>query len=232
MPPPPVPIDPAIDTWRPSTITVSPTLGLENLLHSPPAPPGRLNHSSLSNLDSLSQEVQLPAMRRPLTEPDPLLRFWNDQGPWDPQRIGGGGHTHMNPHFPGFENPMPRDPHPMLYHYRSPRSEVGSSTTGRYPLDSGYGESKSLATKSVRSADQVDQSPSCRSAGGDVQDYQSYHGDNYQDLSPHSVASPITQYSSMDPGSDDLPQPPVVTFDPTCQYANCGVISKNQSEHR
>ncbi|KAL8690297.1 MAG: hypothetical protein Q9224_004438 [Gallowayella concinna] len=235
MPPPPVPIDPAIDTWRPTTTAISPTLGLDNLLQSLPAPPARWNHSSLSNLDSLSlsQEVQLPAMRHAPTEPDPLLRFYNDQGPWNSQQIGGDpGHTHMNPQFPSFESQMPRDVHPMLYHYRSPRSEVGSSTTGRYPFDSGYGGSKSFATKSVRSADQVDQSPSRRSAGGEIRDHHSYHGDSYQDLSPRSIASPNTQYSSMDPVSDDLPQPPMVTFDLTCQYTNCGATSKNHSEHR
>lgn len=229
MPPPPVPIDPAIDTWRPSTITISPTLGLDNLLHCPPVVPDRLNHSNLSNLDPLSHQVHLPAMRDTSTEPNPLVRFWNDRGPWDPQRIGGDpGQTHMNPPFPYPDHRMPRD---AFYDYRSPRSEVGSSNTGRYPLDSGYGGSQSLPTKSIRGADQVDRSPSRQSIAGEVRDLHYYPGDGYPDPSARGVTSPNTQYSPMD-ASNDTPRPAPVTFDLICQQPGCEFVSKNLSEHR
>ncbi|KAL8911539.1 MAG: hypothetical protein Q9171_003303 [Xanthocarpia ochracea] len=126
---------------------------------------------------------------------------------------------------------MPRSGHALQYDYRSPRSDIGSSTTGRYPYDSGYGGSKSFATKSVRSADHLDQSPSSQSVAEDIRDLNFHYEPNFQDPSVPSVTSQNPQYASMDVSSD-APQSPTVTFDLTCQYQSCGVVSKNQSEHR
>ncbi|KAL8736082.1 MAG: hypothetical protein Q9181_002568 [Wetmoreana brouardii] len=117
----------------------------------------------------------------------------------------------------------------MQYDYRPPRSEVGSSTTGRYPLDSGY-ESRSGATRSVRSADQVDPSR-CPSISGDIHGLRFYPEDGYQDPSARDAAPPNPQYSPTDI-SQDVAQQPGVPFDLACQYPNCSVISKNQSEQR
>ncbi len=103
--------------------------------------------------------------------------------------------------------------------------------TGRYPYDSGYGGSKSFATKSVRSADHLDQSPSSQSVAEDIRDLNFHYEPNFQDPSVPSVTPQNPQYASMD-ASSDAPQSPTVTFDLTCQYQNCGVISKNHSEHR
>ncbi|KAL8974184.1 MAG: hypothetical protein Q9197_001583 [Variospora fuerteventurae] len=89
MAPPPIPVDPAIDSWRPSNSTISPGLGLDHLLQAPPRYSDRQGLPSQNNLDAFPQELQLPAMKQNPTEPDPLLRFWNEPGPWNAQRIGG-----------------------------------------------------------------------------------------------------------------------------------------------
>lgn len=232
MAPPPVPIDPAIDTWRPSSIAISHTTGFDNLLPLSLGLPDRLNPCHPSDQASPAHEVHLPAMKQTAPEPDPLLRFWNETGPWNSQRLSGDpGHAPMNPQFPHFHHRMPRNGHALQYEYRSPRSDVGSSTTGRYPFDSGYGGSRSLGTKSVRSADQLDQSPSSQSAAGDVRDLHLCQEGNFQDALARSATSPNPQYSSMDV-SNDAPQSPAMAFDMTCQYPNCNTISKNHSEHR
>ncbi|KAL8781312.1 MAG: hypothetical protein Q9213_006061 [Squamulea squamosa] len=232
MPPPPIPIDPAIDTWRPSNTVISPTLGLDHLLQSSPIPPDRLQPCNPSDLTTLAHEVHLPAMKQAPTDPNPLLRFWNDPGPWTSQRISADpGLSPMNPQYAQFDYRTPRNASALQYDHHSPRSDIGSSTTGRYPFDSGYGGSRSLATKSVRSADHVDQSPSCQSVAGDVHDLNLYHSDNIQDPSAASATSPHPQFASMD-SSNDAPPSPTLTFDLTCHYQSCGVISKNQSEHR
>ncbi|KAL8849108.1 MAG: hypothetical protein Q9221_005877 [Calogaya cf. arnoldii] len=224
MAPPPVPIDPAIDTWRPSTIATSPTAAYDSLLQPSIVLPDRLHPQSPSDPSSLEQELHLPAMKQTSTESDPLMRFWNDPGPWTSQRISADqGHPPMNPQFPHFDHRMPRHAHTLQYEYHSPRSDVGSSTTGRYPLDSGYGGSKSLGTKSVRSADHLDQSPSSQSVAENVRDLHYYQA--------RAVTSPNPQYPAMDVSSD-APHSPTMAFDLTCQYQGCGTVSKNHSEHR
>ncbi|KAL8946991.1 MAG: hypothetical protein Q9222_006681 [Ikaeria aurantiellina] len=229
MAPPPTPIDPALDSWKASSTTLSPGL---DPLPSSPGPSSRASLSGLSNLDSLAREIQLPAMKQNPAEPDPLLRFWNEPGPWNSQRIGGGSsQTSMVPQYAGYNHQMPRPVKPMHYGYGSPRSDVGSSTTGRYFVDSGYEGSRSMATKSVRSADNVDQGQPCPSISGEVHDLHLYSRDSYPDHPAPSAVSPNSQYHPMDPLSDDTHQA-TVTFDLTCPYANCGATSKNHSEHR
>lgn len=232
MAPPPIPIDPAIDNWRPSSIILSPGLGLDNLLQTSPTVPDRLTFSGRGSLDSLSQDLQLPAMQQNPTEPNPLLRFWNDPGPWTSQRVAGApGHTSTNTQYASFNDQMTRNGHLMQYDYRSPRSEVGSSTTGRYPYDSGYGGSSRVASKSVRSADQVDKSQSCHNISRDVHNLHIYPKDGYQDPPAPNEARSSSPYPSTG-NCNDAAQQPGVTFDLACQYPNCGAIFKNQSEHR
>ncbi|KAL8899904.1 MAG: hypothetical protein Q9192_001346 [Flavoplaca navasiana] len=234
MPPPPIPIDPAIDTWKPSTTASSSATGFDNLLHPSIVLPDRLSPYHSIDPSPQADEVHLPAMRQTLTEPDPLVRYYNEPGgvgPWNPQRILGEPiNTPMNPQFPHYEHRIPRQDHAMQYGYRSPRSDVGSSTTGRYPYDSGYGGSKSLGTKSVRSADQLDQSPSSQSFTGDVRDLPFYHEGNLQDPSARSGTTSNPQYSAMNV-PNEVPQSPSMTYDLTCPHQECGVVSKNQSEH-
>lgn len=235
MAPPPIPIDPAIDTWKPSTTASSSATGFDNLLHPSIVLPDRLSPCHSSDPFFQAHEVHLPAMRQTLTEPNPLVRYYNESGgaePWNSQRVLGEPiHTPMNPQFPHYEYGIPRQNHAMQYGYRSPRSDVGSSTSGRYPYDSGYGGSKSLGTKSVRSADQLDQSPSSQSFTGDVRDLPFYHEGNLQDPSARSGTSSNPQYSAMNV-PNEAPQSPSMTYDLTCRHQDCRVVSKNQSEHR
>lgn len=231
MAPPPIPVDPAIDSWRSSNPALSPGLGLDNLLQFSPRSSDRLSLPSQSNLDACPQELQLPAMKQNPTEPNPLLRFWTEPGPWNPQRIAGDPRqVPATPQSLDFGDPMRRNSHALQYEYRSPRSEIGSSTTGRNPLDSGYGGSRSLAT-SAPSVDQFDQGRSCHSISGDVQDYHLDSEYAYQDSSARNRPSPHLQYSSADVASDTA-HPSAVTFELACHYSHCGLISKNQSEYR
>ncbi|KAL8902548.1 MAG: hypothetical protein Q9207_004604 [Kuettlingeria erythrocarpa] len=171
-------------------------------------------------------------MKQNPAEPNPLLRFWTEPGPWNAQRIAGDPRqAPANPQTLGFGDPMRRNSHALQYEYRSPRSDIGSSTTGRNPLDSGYGGSRSLAT-SAPSVDQFDQGRSCHSLSGDVQDYHLDSEYTYQDTSGRNRPSPHLQYSSADNIAGDAAQPSAVTFELACQYPHCDVISKNQSEHR
>lgn len=232
MAPPPIPVDPVIDSWGPSNTAISSGIGLDNLLQFSPRPPDRFNLPRQNNIESFSHELQLPAMRQNSTEPNPLIRFWNEPGPWNPQRIGGDqSHTPTNARFPSFDDPIHRNPHALQYGYPSARSEVDSSFTGRPRLDSGYGGSRSLATTSAGSVDQFDQSRFCQSISGDVRDVHLYSGDRFQDTSTPNGPSPPTQYAPMDVRSDTVQQN-AVTLELVCPYAGCGTISKNQSEQR
>ncbi|KAL8652327.1 MAG: hypothetical protein Q9210_002749 [Variospora velana] len=171
-------------------------------------------------------------MKQNPAEPDPLLRFWNEPGPWNPQRIGGEvRQTPATTHFTSYGDPTRRSPHALPYDYRSPRSEVGSSTTGRLPMDSGYGGSRSLATASARSVDHFDQTRSCHSISGDVQDFHLYPGEIYQEPPVGNGPSPNPQYSSTNVTLDPAQQT-AVSFELACQYPSCCAVSKNQSEYR
>lgn len=116
----------------------------------------------------------------------------------------------------------------MIPDYRSSRSDVGSSTTGRYHVDSGYEGSKSLAT-SARSVDQLDHGQSGQSISGDVHGFHTFSDDGY--ASVRSDPSPHSQYASGDVLGDNA-QHNAVTFELVCSYQVCGTISKNQSEYR
>lgn len=232
MAPPPIPVDPAIDSWRPSNSTISLGLGLDHLLQIPPRYSDRQGLPSQSSLDAFPQELQLPAMKQNPAEPDPLLRFWNEPGPWNAQRIGGDvRQTPATTHFTSYGDPTRRSPHALPYDYRSPRSEVGSSTTGTLPMDSGYGGSRSLATASARSVDHFDQTPSSHSISGDVQDFHLYPEEFYQEPSVCNGPSPNPQYSSTNVTQDPTQQT-AVSFELACQYPSCCAVSKNQSEYR
>ncbi|KAL9600861.1 MAG: hypothetical protein Q9219_002903 [cf. Caloplaca sp. 3 TL-2023] len=165
------------------------------------------------------------------TDPDPLLRFWNETGPWNSQRVGGDPRqAPANTRFAGFDDPMRRNFPTMHFGFRSPRSEVDSSTTGRYPMDSGYGGSRSLATPSARS-DQLDQSHSAHSISGDVNEFHPFPEERYQDNTGRNAPSHRGQYSPMD-GAGEISQQSNLSFELTCSFQNCGATSRNQSEYR
>ncbi|KAL8940356.1 MAG: hypothetical protein Q9211_002322 [Gyalolechia sp. 1 TL-2023] len=130
----------------------------------------------------------------------------------------------------GTDEPTPTNYPGMIPDYRSSRSDVGSSTTDRYHLDSGYGGSKSLAT-SARSVDQLDHGQSGQSIHGDVHELHTFSDDGYPDASVRSDPSPHYQYPTMDVLGDNA-QRNAVTFELACSHQGCGAIAKNQSEHK
>ncbi|KAL8764282.1 MAG: hypothetical protein Q9194_007124 [Teloschistes cf. exilis] len=209
MAPPPTPVDPVIDSWRPSSLTLSPTIGLDTLLQSSLTLPDRLAFSTRGNQDPLARALQLPAMHQHPPEPNPILRYWNDQTePWNPQRVvGPPNQTHPTTPFGVFDHEI-RIGQPLPY---DRRSEVGSNATGIPPHDSGYGGS----------GDSVHSGPD----GMDPTPYPDYA---YQTRMGRPSETAYQRYQS----PHDVVQPPPVTYDLTCPYENCGHLSKNQSEHR
>ena len=233
MGPPPPPIDPALDPWNSATVPLSPGIGLDHLL---PPNLGLQNRSPSSgtsgDYNSFPSDLQLPSMKQTDLQSDPLLRFWADPGPWNSQRIAGEpNHPPMNQRYPG---PYGRDPrsNAFLGQYRpAPRSDLGSSTTGRHPVDSGY-ESRSLATRSLHSADPREQSQGCQSLAGDIGEMQLYpNQDNmYHGALPPPPIPPEIQYSGFEFSNDVLQDGPM--FPLTCPVPDCNSTSKNSSEHR
>ena len=226
MAPPPIPIDPAIDNWRPSSIPISPGLGLDNLLRTSPTVPERLTSSGRGDLDALSNSLQLPDMEQNPTEPHPMLRFWIDAGPWSSQSVGGLPHqTRFSPQYGSYNNQMTRPIPPMPYGIHSPRSDIGSRTPSKPFLDSGYGGSESWATRSTQSLDYATPNRHSHSIFREYHGHQPYPREGFQSLPPTKDGSPIVQQSSPSRRSE-------VTVDLTCRYPECDTVSKNQSEHK
>lgn len=231
MPPPPVPIDPALDAFNTLNVTFSSGIG-DHLLQPSPAVQERLRYpGTTSSLGAFLQDVQLPAMRQPDLDQNPMSRFQNDPGPWTPQRIGGDVAQH--PQAPRYQGSYGSNYFPATVpsQYREPpRSELGSSTTGRNLVDSGYG-SRSLATKSVRSAEPMDQSQSCQSLIEDVNDMRVYPDETFtshiqgNDLGLTNEVS----YPYPLPATEPAESPPVPLI---CTHPDCGNESKNLSEYK
>lgn len=232
MPPPPIPIDPALDTINTLEISLPSGIG-DQFYQSGLALSKKLQYSRTStNIGAIFQDVQLPAMRQPDMDPHPMSRFQTDQGPWTAQSIGGDLTQHSQP--PRYQSSYGSNylPVSVQSQYREPpRSEQGSSTTGRNPVDSGYG-SRSLATKSVRSAEPIDQSQSCQSLIGDVNDMRVYPDEHF----PPHLPGHVGPFSNEIPYSYNLPtteptEPPAAMY--LCPYPEChNHQSKNLSEFK
>lgn len=229
MAPPPIPIDPAIHSWNSSTIPLSP-VALDNFLHSPGVPE-KLNSPGPPAVDVFSQDVQLPAMKHSPMDSHPLVRFACDpQDPWNPQRIGGEMvQPPAAPRYTSFDDRFAR-PQSNWHGYPRARSDVGSSTTRTYPIDSGFGGSGSFGPRSVRSAGYGPQSQSGQSLSGDMNDLHFPSEEIYIDNSSGQSTSPNALYAYDPPNeSSNQVQP---NLDLTCQFPNCGIGFKNQSEHK
>lgn len=217
MPPPPVPVDPALDSFRPSNISLQPAIGLA---HSSPLGPELQERPG-----TFLPGVQLPSLRQ--ADADPIIRFYQDPGPWSSQQVDmDQPHQPLQPRYPTAYAP----PHPSAQYRESPRSDVGSNATGRNPMDSGYG-SKSLTTKSVRSVEYLDQSQSCQSLTGDINEMQLYPDERFQatdSLAGHDLPYPFDHYPDMPAPSTEPALGPFV-----CEHTDCGYTeSKNQSDHK
>lgn len=232
MPPPPVPIDPALDTLNALDVGFASGIG-DHFLPSSPAIHHRLRYPGTSaTIGAILHDVQLPAMRQPDLDTNPMSRFQNDQGPWTPQHIG--GDLTQPSHPPGFQSSY--GPHYMPVtlssQYRDPpKSEQGSSMTGRNPVDSGY-RSRSLATKSVRSVEPVEQSQGCQSLIGDVNDMRVYADDHYPPPIPEQVVTfPNENLFSYPIPTSEPTEPHPAPF--TCTFSGChNHVSRNLSELR
>ena len=228
MLPPPLPIDPALDQWNTSNIPLSPGIGLDHML----PPTGLLERSNYAGgpvaVDNFPQDVQLPSMKQSDLDTNPILRFYNDPGPWSSQRIAGDpSQPSIPPRYPGAYGRDNRSSVSANHYRESPRSDVGSSTTGRNPQDSGY-DSKSIATKSVRSTEHIDHSQGCQSLAGDVNEMQIYPEEPFQ--GPVTSMPQEVAYFDI---SSDVPSESPATLPLICPYPECNNLElKNQSDHR
>lgn len=230
MPPPPIPIDPALDSSRTSIVSLSPSIGLDHFLPPGPALQDRFGFSrSASHIDTFSQDVQLPSMKQNTDfDTNPIYRFFNDAtAPWNSQHIASDvNQLNMPSRHQGSYVRFNQPPILSSPYRDAPRSEVGSSTTGRNQHDSGYG-TRSYTTKSVRSAEPFDQSQSCQSLAGDVNDTQIYPDERFQTQAPE-IAQEIPypfEYPSDAPAEQPTPF--------ICPHAECNNMEfKNQSERR
>ena len=233
MPPPPIPVDPALDPWNTTNIALSPGIGLDHLLQPPAGLPERHNYSGThGTMDPFPQDVQLPSMRQSDMDSNPLLRFYNESGPWNSQRIAGDSSQASMP--PRYSAPYGRVNRPSVSSqppYRDARSDLGSSTTGRNPHDSGY-DSKSIATKSARSTEHV-HSQGCPSLVGDVNEMQIYPEEQLQVIgNAHVPDLPQEVAYTFEMPSDVSGEAPA-TLPMTCDYPECNNMElKNQSDHR
>lgn len=231
MPPPPIPVDPALDSWNTSNIALSPGLGLDHLLQPPIGMPERSSYPGTSGaMDQFPPDVQLPSMRQSDLDSNPLLRFYTESGPWTSQRIA--GELSQPPMPPRYPVSQVRRPSASSHSYRDARSDVGSSTTGRNPHDSGY-DSKSIATKSARSAEHIDHSQGCPSLVGDVNEMQIYPEESFQEIGAAQVPNlpQDVAYTFGMPGEASGEAP--ATSPMICTYPECNNLElKNQSDQR
>lgn len=234
MPPPPIPVDPALDTFNTSNIALSPGIGLDHLLQPPdglqerPSYPGAIRVP----MDPFPQDVQLPSMRQSDLDSNPLLRFYTESGPWSSQRIGGESiQPTMPPRYPASYGRVHR-PSVSSQQYRDARSDLASSTTGRNPHDSGY-DSKSIATKSARSTEHIDHSQGCPSLVGDVNEMQIYPEEPYQEIGTVQVPNiPQDVAYTFEMPADVSGEAPT-TLPMVCNYPECNNLElKNQSDQR
>ncbi|MCJ1226934.1 hypothetical protein MMC12_003589 [Toensbergia leucococca] len=230
MRPPPIPIDPALDQWNSTNVKLPQGIGLDHLLQLPSDIQERYPRPvAATNLTSFPQDVQTASTKPIELESNPLIRFWNDPGPWTSQRIAG---DLIQPAM-GMKYASAPDrtyrPCVSLGPYReSARSDVDSSVTERHLSDSGYG-TRSRTTRSVLSADLVDHSQGCRSLVGEVSEMQLYPEESTQAYVPPNPQE--FHYKSYGVASE-VPQDSPRALSLVCTYPNCNTTSRNHSEHK
>lgn len=238
MAPPPIPVDPSLDSWhtldppRTAELDISPLsangLSLSN--------DHRTNISKiLNNADASSsnRSTLMKSHNGSDIDPNPLLRFCGEkENPWSSQQIGGGvtepPKTPMDPNIPGNTG------HPLQQftqygpYQGSPRSEGEGSNPATFPMDSGYG-TRSVATRSVHSAGYRSQGYERQSLPGDVTQY-GYIPDE-QALYSVPPMGQESRYAPIQPPVGEVPMPP--PSDPlSCQRADCDFVAKNLAEVR
>lgn len=233
MPPPPILVDPDLDngpSWNKDTLSY----GLEHVLPPVAGPFPPLSERPAypyhigGNFELPMQDIQLPCRRQDDLDSTPIGRFYEEPGPWNPQKVVGqaGPPSSALAAYPSFPSQINRLAMSSQIQPRSrDRSEVGSSTTGRNPLDSGY-DSKSYATQSVRSCSEyLDRSQDCQSLVSDVGDLQMHRVDQFQGEDPESLQNESRSYGMNDRSSS--------RGQLLCPYPDCkNLIFKNQSDQK
>lgn len=233
MPPPPIPVDPALEnnpSWDRNAFpnafeqVLPPVVGPFPPLQERPAYPYQIGN----NGEISPHDIHPPYMRRIDHGISPLDRFTEEAGPWSAQgaAIGETWPTSSVLAVPNFFPRVGRFAMPSQMQVRSyDRSEVGSSTTGRNPHDSGY-DSKSYTTMSVQSLpEQNDRSQDCQSLVSDVGDLQMHPGDQFQGQDVESLQDESHRYG-MNDGS-------TLRGQLVCPHPDCENITfKNQSDQK
>ena len=153
-------------------------------------------------------------------EPNALLRFWSDQGPWNSQAVAGPQGAQL--YEAGLMSHERGRVHPAFVSYREPpKSDPGSHFTGR-PSDSGY------ASKSVLSADYPDQAEENQSLPEDL-----------SSLRVEQAGSRTREYSTGDQQDarstyswSNEPRDLNTSTASTCEYPSCGAVCKNQADYK
>ena len=223
----PPPIDPSLDLCYATNGPLSPR---SDIL---PSNFGRQDRAAQARIpapsDTFSRDMQIPSLAS--SDANPLVRFYNDPGPWSSQRIEGFAPAPMGSRNSVWNERISKSNVPFQRYRDLARSEVESSFTGRHPSDSGYG-TRSYTTKSVLSADPVDQSQESRSLASQL---------DYMQMCPEHSSQ---EYIASDPRNlqlpafgtqDDVPGPQSAALgllSLRCAWDGCNTTSKNQSEHR
>lgn len=218
------PVDPSLDLCYATNGSLSSSSALlpSNSARQIRAPQARIPRPS----DSFYRTV--PNQILGSSDANPLVRFWNDPGPWTSHRIEPSAPAPMDPRSSTWGPHLLQPDGPLQQYRESARSEVESSVTGRQPSDSGYG--RSYATKSVLSADQVDPSQECQSVTSQVGNMQMYSEQNAKE---YTAGESQTSQPPSFGIQDDIHGPQAQVLQSLCcRWEGCGVTSKNQSEHR
>lgn len=233
-PPAPIPIDPSLGQW--SQNYHSTYFSHEGSSNQDSRIEHRHQGRSLlpdnpQGLDAIPIGVLEP--RTGELESNPLLRFWQDDGPWYPRGLGEGGlgQTPALSHAISHERSKRSHPsHGHHGHYGHPvaGTALGGRFLGRQSSDSGYG-TQSHVTGSVFSRDYDDQIPDNQSLASET-DRPHARLENAPPGYIHE-ASEEAQPLPFDNCSDDSREPGTLTS-LTCDYPDCRTTLKTQSEYR
>lgn len=222
MPPPPIPVDPALDndnSWnRDNNFSFPPVPGL----FPPFEERAAYQYQIGGNIESM-QDVLPPCRRQDDLDISPMVRFYEEPGPWNAHNVEPPSSA---PPYHGLPSQINRIAMSSQIQPRScDRSEVSSSTTGRNLLGSGY-DSKSYATKSVPSCSEYrDRSQDCQSLVSDVGDLQMQPEDQLQGEDPDSLQNDSHPYGMNDGSTSHAPL--------LCPFPECRHIKfRNQSDQK
>ncbi|KAI9819500.1 MAG: hypothetical protein M1827_006948 [Pycnora praestabilis] len=218
---------PVMDGWSNRNPPSSPG-SLDSLF-----PPSPVNGEGTMNL-KMAGPIRGPPLPSPISlsvptemSTNPLMRFYTDsEGPWNPQQIrrqSNDVHTRTGESSP--YGPL-QGPNIAFNGYRNhPRSELESNATGTFQTDSGYG-TKSQATASVLSTEDVDYTFDCPNISSQVGNLQLYSESNgppqkYVTLESQQYPRPI--------GYLDVQGPPRAAL---LVCPECLATTRCQSEHK